>query len=315
MKLDDCTFLSLNVRGLRSYSKRTAVFTWLRRKKADIIFLQETYSTLEVENTWKAEWRGKVYFSHGTNHSRGTMILIRDDLEFDFENVEIDPNGRSILLEATVQGFPLLLLNIYAPNTLGQQKHFFSSVLQNLNDHADIMTERAILIGGDFNLFFDTHLDCDGGNPQLKEDPLKLVRDLKMNYDLTDIWRIRNPASRRYTWRQKNPLIQRRLDFWLVSDGLQEDIESVDIIASIKSDHSAITLRIISIDQHKRGPSFWKFNSTLVDDPNYCKLISDLYLKWLEEFKEIDDKRLLWDLIKYKIRQETIRYSKSKATE
>ena len=280
MKLDDCTFLSLNVRGLRSYSKRTAVFTWLRRKKADIIFLQETYSTLEVENTWKAEWRGKVYFSHGTNHSRGTMILIRDDLEFDFENVEIDPNGRSILLEATVQGFPLLLLNIYAPNTLGQQKHFFSSVLQNLNDHADIMTERAILIGGDFNLFFDTHLDCDGGNPQLKEDPLKLVRDLKMNYDLTDIWRIRNPASRRYTWRQKNPLIQRRLDFWLVSDGLQEDIESVDIIASIKSDHSAITLRIISIDQHKRGPSFWKFNSTLVDDPNYCKLISDLYLKW-----------------------------------
>ena len=34
---------------------------------------------------------------------------------------------------------------------------------------------------------------------------------------------------------------------------------------------------------------------------------------WLEEFKEVVDKRVLWDLLKYKIRQFTIDYSKSKA--
>ena len=38
-------------------------------------------------------------------------------------------------------------------------------------------------------------------------------------------------------------------------------------------------------------------------------------MNWLEEFKEVQDKRVLWDLIKYKIRQRTITYSKGKARE
>ena len=38
-------------------------------------------------------------------------------------------------------------------------------------------------------------------------------------------------------------------------------------------------------------------------------------MNWLEEFKEVQDKRVLWDLIKYKIRERTITYSKSKARE
>ena len=67
-------------------------------------------------------------------------------------------------------------------------------------------------------------------------------------------------------WRQKSPIIQRRLDFWLVSDTLQEHVETVDIIPSTKSDHSAITLALNGIDESKGGPSFWKFNSTLVNN-------------------------------------------------
>ena len=33
---------------------------------------------------------------------------------------------------------------------------------------------------------------------------------------------------------------------------------------------------------------------------------------WLEEFKEVIYKRVLWDLLKHKIRQLTINYSKNK---
>jgi len=36
---------------------------------------------------------------------------------------------------------------------------------------------------------------------------------------------------------------------------------------------------------------------------------------WLTEFKEVLDKSLLWDSIKYKIRQLTMKYSKTKARE
>ena len=37
------------------------------------------------------------------------------------------------------------------------------------------------------------------------------------------------------------------------------------------------------------------------------------YTQWLQDYKEVEDKRVLWDLIKYKIRQETIKYGKEKA--
>ena len=75
----------------------------------------------------------------------------------------------------------------------------------------------------------------------------------------------------------------------------------MDIKTSIKSDHSAI------IDDLEKGPNFWKFNSNLVNDSAYFELLTTEYAYWFEEFKEVQGKRVLWDLIKYKIRQQTIR--------
>ena len=82
-----------------------------------------------------------------------------------------------------------------------------------------------------------------------------------------------------------SPLIQRRLDYWLISNDLQEDVESVEIITAIKSDHSAIALSVNGLDKNERGPSFWKFNSTLINDQEYCNLLRSEYKNWLEEFR------------------------------
>ena len=38
-------------------------------------------------------------------------------------------------------------------------------------------------------------------------------------------------------------------------------------------------------------------------------------MNWLEEFKKVQDKRVLWDLIKYKITQRKITYNKGEARE
>ena len=91
------------------------------------------------------------------------------------------------------------------------------------------------------------------------------------------------------------------LDFWLVGNSLQDDIDSVDIKTSIKSDHSAITLSINGLDDLEKGPNFWKFNSNLINNSVYCELLTTEYANWLEEFKEVQDKRVLWDLITYKL--------------
>ena len=64
------------------------------------------------------------------------------------------------------------------------------------------------------------------------------------------------------------------------------------IVPSIKSDHSAILLSINGIEEHIRGPSFWKFNASLLDDKDYITLINSRYEVWVEEFKDIEDPRL-----------------------
>ena len=96
-------------------------------------------------------------------------------------------------------------------------------------------------------------------------------------------------------------MIQPLIDFWLTSSSLQEDVESVDIIAAIKSDHSAITLFINGIEDERHGPSFWKFNASLIDDETYVSLIRDKYCTWIEEGRKIEDPRVVWNDIIYKI--------------
>lgn len=38
---------------------------------------------------------------------------------------------------------------------------------------------------------------------------------------------------------------------------------------------------------------------SLLDDFDFCKFIIESVLVWCEEFIEVNDKRVFWDLIKY----------------
>jgi len=96
---------------------------------------------------------------------------------------------------------------------------------------------------------------------------------------------------------------------------MQEDIDNVDVIPSRKSDHSAIVLSINGLENRSCGPSFCRLNSSLLDNEEYVSLINMTYPLWNEEFKEVTDPRLFWDLMKYRICQESISYSKQKANE
>ena len=74
--------LSLNACGLHTFDRRKAFFNWLAKSSVDICFLHKTYSTSEVENIWKKQWKGDMFFLHGTGHSRGVFILVKDQLDF-----------------------------------------------------------------------------------------------------------------------------------------------------------------------------------------------------------------------------------------
>ena len=55
-------------------------------------------------------------------------------------------------------------------------------------------------MAGDFNLFVDSKLDAQGGNPVIKKKSLAKLIDLKESFDLCDIWRVRNMTSRRFAF-------------------------------------------------------------------------------------------------------------------
>ena len=50
--------------------------------------------------------------SHGTNHSRGVMILFKPKLDVNIEQIISDKNGRYILAEVLVEGDRVVFLNI-----------------------------------------------------------------------------------------------------------------------------------------------------------------------------------------------------------
>ena len=109
------TLMSLNVRGIRDRAKRKKVFEWCKGKGSDIILLQETYSTVDVEKRWESDWDGPVFFSHGSNHSRGVLILVASHLKLKLDSVVKDEDGRYVILRGELGGVKVLIGNCYFP--------------------------------------------------------------------------------------------------------------------------------------------------------------------------------------------------------
>jgi len=134
-----------------------------------------------VENIWKTQWQGKLQFAHGSNHSCGVMILVRSDLDFSIKSVNFDSEGRSIIMEADVQGSLFLFVNIYAPNKVQDQCQFFDILNKKIEDFV-VNKEHRIILGGDFNDTFDSDLDCSGDKP-FKKDSVKQIQHLSLDFD------------------------------------------------------------------------------------------------------------------------------------
>ena len=93
-------------------------------------------------------------------------------------------------------------------------------------------------------------------------------------FTLVDIWRVRN-QNRWYTFRQSHQAgyLQRCLDYFFVSNSLQENICETDIQVAFCTDHSPITFSLKPINNLPRGRSLWKFNNSLLQNVN-------IFQKW-----------------------------------
>ena len=82
----------------------------------------------------------------------------------------------------------------------------------------------------------------EGGKPVITKRTIAKLIQIKENLDLCDIWRIHNPKRKRFTFRQHHSTgsIQRRLDYFFISNYLQEFTKNTDMLAAFPTNHSPI---------------------------------------------------------------------------
>lgn len=300
--------ISYNVRGLRSQIKRRKIMRYLNERKFDVIFVQETHSTVRDCSLWENEWGGKMYCSHGESNSKGVGIWLRKNTKIKVLNRICDDQGRYIVLNIEYEGSKYTLVNLYAPNVDSLQ--FFKMIFRQMetipNDYK--------IIGGDFNLILDSNLDLWGAanGAHANAETATFVKQYMYNEGLIDVWRENHSQEKQFTYKKQHPPYFARLDFFLVSKTLTPFIQSSEIKSRYLADHSTPTISVAP-NLTPRGKGYWKLNANLLNDKKYVEEINNL----IDEVISVNhgSTKLTWEMVKMKVRGFTISYSTFKKKE
>jgi len=269
--------------------KRKDVFKYLRSKHFEIYCLQDVHWDKKWENMIRAEWGYECVTAGNTTNSRGVAVLFNSTFEFKLSKVEKDKMGNWIALDINVYGMNITLICLYGPND--DKPEFYEEIERVVNNYAN----PHCVICGDFNLVQDPDKDTfnyiNVNNPRARAKILNLME----SFDLCDPWRISNPEKKRFTWRRVNPIKQARLDFFLCSSEILNFVQNSDILPGYKTDHSLVVLNL-KCGGIKHGKGSWKFNNSLLEEPEYIETIKDsirqvkeLYCATPYNFSELDN--------------------------
>ena len=245
-----------NVNGIRAVLQKGAL-DWVAQVNPDVLCLQEVKAFREqAAELMQDKMAGYAEYWNAAQKPgySGVAVYTRsapETVDFGLGEERFDREGRVIRLN--YPGFTLF--NIYFPN--GQRGHdrveFKLEFYARLLEICDQMHQQGqkIMITGDFNT---AHREIDLANPKgnqntsgfLPEERAWLDRYLEHGF--CDSYRLLYPERVQYTWwtyitnaRARN--VGWRLDFFLVSEGMKEQVEDVIIHDDIHgSDHCPVTL-------------------------------------------------------------------------
>ena len=119
------SIITINVQGLRQKNRRQTAFSFFRRHKHDIILLQETHWTDELEAEIRNDWGHDILLSNGTANARGTAMLFNPRLDYSLQNINKDSNGRIVSALIELDNREINIVNIYAPSTDTERRQFY----------------------------------------------------------------------------------------------------------------------------------------------------------------------------------------------
>jgi exonuclease III len=300
--MDCVNVATINVNGIRNRFKRKSFFRLLKQRNYDIILLQETNITNDVKCQWEREWNGQLFYSPGSNKRLGQITLFKKGFAFDGEVVF--QSERILTVSCEMDIGKVNFVNVYAPNTSIEKRAFYDA----LHDHLDQL-DGEIIVGGDFNCVLNNNIDIVSGDYHRAADSISF-QALVTNTSLNDTWRLFHPDEKEFTWSRKTPFIARRLDYLLASDSIFAKTIECNIISAPHTDHRIVEMKY-KLTTTVRGPSYWKFNDSLLLDIEFAKMMNLVIDQFIGDNSDLDP-QLKWDLCKIQIREHCITYSTRK---
>ena len=297
--------VTINTRGLGNKHKRWQMFEWLKNLNSSIYLLQETHTTKQHDKVWKTEWKGELFLSGNKSNSLGVGILINPKSNITFKMCYEIVEGRLIAAEIENNNTPLIIVHVYGTNNDGD------TIFKQLQTFITKNNDKNIIIGGDFNAVIQTQLDKKNGRNDTSSKCRKAINSIIESSDLCDIWRIKHPNKKQYTWfSSSKPPICCRLDYFLISTNLCNVIKSCNIYPGYKTDHNIVKIEINN-NTEKKGAGYFKMNNSIILDEEYQKLIRKA-IKDITNINSNCNPNTMWEIIKGEIRNQTIRYTTHK---
>ena len=195
-----------------------------------------------------------------------------------------------------IEGIQYRILAIYAPND-NTQINFFTGLYNMIkNDTYDIET----LMGGDYNCAQNPYMDRLNCISNQNDKGIIALRHLMHTLHLEDIWRIRNPDLKKYTWFGKSKAS--RIDYWLTSSSLNGQVRKIDSHHCPFSDHHGVTIAI-KTNEIRPGKGVWKMNADHLLNETYKQEITEFWHNWQLKKPDFPNITQWWDIGKIKIKR------------
>ena len=213
---------------------------------------------------------------HSTKSSRGVGILIKLSLDHVIHTVTTDwEDDNFMLLDVTINSLRLTIGSVYGPNT-DDDLDFYNRLNRGLRE----LTNKTIIIGGDWNATWDTSRVENNIDILNMADIPSINRSTALHqmataFNLIDPFRLFYPLRREFTFvptsaQQTN---RSRLDFFLISSNLSAQCTNCTIphtTLSTDFDHKKIRLLFRKTKKH---------TNTIIKDHALDSAITQAYIR------------------------------------
>ena len=158
---------------------------------------------------------------------------------------------------------------------------------------------------GDCNIVKDLTIDRQGGNPNRQHQyGLEQLNEINQNCSLIDIWRTQNKFKMQFTYENNLLDFKSRIDriyLWKHAGKIFSTLS--DILPNTLSEHHLTCLSLKNITINKTGPSYWKLNTSILENKAYKQKIESFCQHWQNMEKNYLNQTKSWDMAKrnYKV--------------